>query len=104
MTDIVNSRRRSEMMAGIKGCDTTPEIAVRCIAYKLGLRFRQYRKTSPAAPVASSRAAGRRYSCAAVPGIGTMDAGLLGRDLDETDMPIPRTVTGSKPMWCIVSG
>ena len=50
MTDIVNSRRRSEMMAGIKGRDTTPEIAVRCIAHKLGLRFRLHRKELPGRP------------------------------------------------------
>ena len=32
----------------------------------------------------------RLYSCTAVPGIGTTDADLLGRGLDETDMLPPR--------------
>ena len=50
MTDIVDSRRRSEMMAGIKARDTAPEIAVRCIAHKLGLRFRLHRKELPGRP------------------------------------------------------
>ena len=50
MTDIVNRRRRSEMMAGIKGRDTAPEIAVRCIAHKLGFRFRLHRKELPGRP------------------------------------------------------
>ena len=50
MTDIVDSRRRSEMMAGIKGRDTKPELVVRRIAHKLGLRFRLYRKDLPGRP------------------------------------------------------
>ena len=50
MIDIVNRRRRSEMMAGIKGRDTAPEIAVRCIAHKLGFRFRLHRKELPGRP------------------------------------------------------
>ena len=32
MTDIVDSRRRSEMMAGIKGRNTAPKRAVRRVA------------------------------------------------------------------------
>ena len=36
-------------------------------------------------------------------GIGTMDAGLLSRGRDETDMPLPRTAAGSGPMWCTIS-
>ena len=50
MMDIVDSMRRSEMMAGIKRRDTAPEIAVRCIAHKLGLRFRLHRKELPGRP------------------------------------------------------
>ena len=50
MTDIVDSRRRSEMMAGIKGRDTKPELVVRRIAHKLGLRFRLHRKDLPGRP------------------------------------------------------
>ena len=48
--DIVDSQRRSEMMAGIKGRDTTPEIVVRRIAHGLGFRFRLYRKDLPGRP------------------------------------------------------
>ena len=50
MTDIVDSRRRSEMMAGIKGRNTRPELVVRRIAHKLGLRFRLHRKDLPGRP------------------------------------------------------
>ncbi len=67
------------MMAGIKGRDTKLEPVVRRIAHRLGLRFRQYRKTSPAASASSSCAAARRYSCTVVPGIGTMDGGAATR-------------------------
>ena len=50
MTDIVGSRRRSEMMAGIKGRDTAPERAVRRVAHRMGLRFRLHRKDLPGRP------------------------------------------------------
>ena len=50
MTDIVDSQRRSEMMASIKGQDTTPERAVRRIAHGMGLRFRLHRKDLPGRP------------------------------------------------------
>lgn len=50
MTDIVSGRRRSEMMAGIKGRDTTPERAVRRVAHRMGLRFRLHRKDLPGRP------------------------------------------------------
>ncbi|SCB30732.1 very short patch repair endonuclease [Rhizobium multihospitium] len=48
--DIVSSSKRSEMMAGIKGRNTRPEIAVRRIAHQLGLRFRLHRKDLPGSP------------------------------------------------------
>ena len=41
MTDIVDSQRRSELMANIRGRDTAPELAARRIAHRMGLRFRQ---------------------------------------------------------------
>ena len=44
MTDIVDSRRRSKMMARIRGRDTAPEITVRRISHGLGFRFRLHRK------------------------------------------------------------
>lgn len=50
MTDIVNSKRRSAMMACIGGRDTAPELAVRRIAYRMGLRFRLHRKDLPGRP------------------------------------------------------
>ena len=48
--DIVNSKRRSEMMSRIKGRDTAPEIAVRRIAHRSGFRFRLHRKDLPGRP------------------------------------------------------
>ena len=50
MADIVDSRKRSEMMSGIQGRDTAPEIIVRRIAHRLGFRFRLYRKDLPGRP------------------------------------------------------
>ena len=50
MTDIVDSRRRSELMAGIRVRDTAPELAVRRIAHRMGLRFRLHRKDLPGRP------------------------------------------------------
>ena len=50
MTDIVDSKRRSEFMAGIRGRDTAPELAVRRIAHRMGLRFRLDRKDLPGRP------------------------------------------------------
>ena len=50
MTDIVDSNRRSELMAGIRGRDTTPERMVRRVAHRMGLRFRLHRKDLPGRP------------------------------------------------------
>ena len=50
MTDIVDRQRRSEMMSRIRGRDTVPELIVRRIAHRLGLRFRLYRKDLPGRP------------------------------------------------------
>lgn len=50
MTDIVDSQRRSQLMAGIRGRDTAPELAVRRIAHRMGLRFRLHRKDLPGRP------------------------------------------------------
>ena len=50
MTDIVDSTRRSAIMARIRGRDTAPEIAVRRIAHRMGLRFRLHRKDLPGSP------------------------------------------------------
>ena len=50
MTDIVDRRRRSELMAGIRTRDTAPELSVRRIAHRMGLRFRLQRKDLPGRP------------------------------------------------------
>ena len=50
MTDIVDVQRRSELMAGIRGKDTSPELAVRRIAHGMGLRFRLHNKNLPGRP------------------------------------------------------
>lgn len=48
--DIVDRRRRSELMANIRGWDTAPERAVRRIAHRMGLRFRLRRRDLPGRP------------------------------------------------------
>lgn len=50
MTDIVDSRRRSELMAAIRTRDTAPELTVRRIAHRMGLRFRLHPKDLPGRP------------------------------------------------------
>ncbi len=50
MADIIDSQRRSENMARIKGRDTGPELVVRRIAHRMGLRFRLHRKDLPGRP------------------------------------------------------
>ena len=50
MIDIVDSRRRSELMTGIRGRDTAPELAVRRIAHRMGLRVSLHRKVLPGCP------------------------------------------------------
>ncbi|MCY3825742.1 MAG: DNA mismatch endonuclease Vsr [Nitrospinae bacterium] len=50
MTDIVDKQRRSKMMSKIRGRNTVPELVVRRIAHKLGLRFRLHRKDLPGCP------------------------------------------------------
>ena len=40
MADIVDRKTRSRMMAGIRGADTRPEIAVRSFLHRRGFRFR----------------------------------------------------------------
>ena len=50
MTDIMDSQRRSAMMARIRGRNTAPELAVRRIAHRMGLRFRLHRKDLPGRP------------------------------------------------------
>ncbi|WP_353389059.1 very short patch repair endonuclease [Halopseudomonas sabulinigri] len=48
--DIVDQRTRSRMMAGIKGKDTKPEMAVRRYLHAFGYRFRLHREDLPGKP------------------------------------------------------
>lgn len=50
MTDIVDSRTRSRMMAGIRGKDTRPELALRRSLHALGYRYRLHAKGVPGKP------------------------------------------------------
>lgn len=50
MTDIVSPEKRSEMMSGIRGKDTKPEIIVRRLLHRLGYRFRLHREDLPGKP------------------------------------------------------
>lgn len=48
--DVYGKRKRSEIMARVKGRDTTPELLVRSIVHRLGYRFRLYRRDLPGNP------------------------------------------------------
>jgi len=50
MTDIVNSSKRSEMMASIRSKNTRPEKIVRSWLHRNGYRFRIHRKDLPGSP------------------------------------------------------
>ena len=50
MADIVNSQTRSRMMAGIRGKDTKPELALRRALHALGFRYRLHVKGVPGKP------------------------------------------------------
>ena len=50
MTDIVNSKTRSRMMAGVRGKNTKPELALRCSLHALGFRYRLHAKGLPGKP------------------------------------------------------
>lgn len=50
MTDIVPTEKRSEMMAGIRGKDTKPEMRVRKALFAGGYRYRLHRKDLPGTP------------------------------------------------------
>jgi DNA mismatch endonuclease (patch repair protein) len=50
MTDVFTREKRSQVMARVKGRDTTPELAVRRLLTKLGLRYRLHRKDLPGKP------------------------------------------------------
>lgn len=44
MTDIVSPAKRSQMMSGIRGKDTKPELLVRSHLHRKGLRYRLHTK------------------------------------------------------------
>lgn len=50
MTDIVDSKTRSRMMAGIRSRNTKPEITVRRMLHRDGFRFRLHVSTLPGTP------------------------------------------------------
>ena len=50
MVDIISKERRSKNMARIRSRDTGPELVVRRVAHRMGLRFRLYRKDLPGTP------------------------------------------------------
>ena len=50
MTDIVDVATRSRMMAGIRGRDTRPEIALRRALHARGLRYRLHDRKLPGTP------------------------------------------------------
>lgn len=50
MTDVVDSATRSRMMAGIRGKDTAPELALRRALHGAGFRFRLHAKKLPGRP------------------------------------------------------
>ena len=50
MADIVDKLTRSKMMAGIRGKDTKPEIAIRKSLFREGFRYRIHYKRLPGKP------------------------------------------------------
>ncbi len=50
MTDIVDKKTRSRMMAGIRGKDTKPELLVRRFLHARGFRYRLHDKRLPGSP------------------------------------------------------
>lgn len=50
MADIVKSEKRSQMMAGIKGKNTKPELIIRKELFRRGFRYRLHDRTLPGKP------------------------------------------------------
>lgn len=50
MTDVVDKAKRSQMMAGIQGKDTQPEILIRRALHKSGIRYRLHVPDLPGKP------------------------------------------------------
>jgi DNA mismatch endonuclease (patch repair protein) len=50
MTDFFSRRKRSEIMRAVRGQDTTPEIVVRKLVWRLGGRYRLHVRKLPGCP------------------------------------------------------
>ena len=50
LMDIVSPEKRSQMMAGIRGKNTRPEMLVRRLVHGMGFRYRLHRKDLPGSP------------------------------------------------------
>ncbi|MFT7772470.1 very short patch repair endonuclease [Roseateles sp.] len=50
MADIVSPAKRSQMMSGIKGKNSLPEMLVRKALFGIGYRFRLHRRSLPGTP------------------------------------------------------
>src|SRR5689334_13357936 len=50
MTDVFSPEKRSDVMRQVKGRDTTPELKVRRMLWRLGARYRLHRKDLPGHP------------------------------------------------------
>lgn len=50
MTDIVDEKTRSRMMAGIKARNTRPEVFIRSLLHRAGFRFRLHAQDLPGRP------------------------------------------------------
>ena len=50
MVDTIDPKRRSHNMSKIKGRDTNPELRLRSVLHRMGLRFRVCRKDLPGKP------------------------------------------------------
>lgn len=50
MADNVSRQKRSEMMSGIRGTDTKPELIIRSALHRLGYRFKLHDRTLPGSP------------------------------------------------------
>lgn len=50
MIDVVTPEKRSQMMAGIKGRNSRPEMLVRRALFAMGYRFRLHRRDLPGTP------------------------------------------------------
>ena len=50
MADVVSPSKRSEMMSGIRGKNTKPELLIRCGLFSRGFRFRLHASKLPGKP------------------------------------------------------